>query len=261
MCFLVFSYAQHPRYRLVLAANRDEFYDRPTAPAAFWDDAPDVLAGRDLKGGGTWMGITRTGRFAALTNYRDPASIRSDAPTRGALVANFLTGTASPRAYLEHLRPEAARYNGFNLLVADADNLLYFNNQTLEIQTLAPGLYGLSNHLLDTPWPKVMRGKARLADLVAPDEADVEALLALLADDDLAPDDRLPDTGVGTSWERVLSSIFIKSENYGTRSSSIVLVDYAGHVTFVERTHRPANGTAPGTRTFEFQTVPAPQSI
>ena len=137
MCFLVCSYAQHPRYRLVLAANRDEFYDRPTAPAAFWDDAPDVLAGRDLKGGGTWMGVTRTGRLAALTNYRDPAQIQSDAPTRGALVADYLTGDAAPRAYLEQLRSGAARYNGFNLLVADTEDLYYFNNQTNEIQALA----------------------------------------------------------------------------------------------------------------------------
>ena len=254
MCFIVLSYRQHPRYRLVLATNRDEFYARPTAPAAYWDDAPTVLAGRDLQGGGTWLGVTRAGRWAALTNVREPGRHADDAPTRGALVANYLAGTMEPRAYLEAVRREAGRYNGFNLLLGDTQSLYYFGNRTPEIRSLGPDLYGLSNHLLDTPWPKLERGKAALAAALDADPVDPETLFASLADTQQAPDAMLPDTGVGLTWERRLSSIFIKSPAYGTRVSTVVLIDHQGHLTFAERAYTPnADGEPPVTRRFAFE--------
>ena len=235
MCFIVFAHRIHPRYRLVFASNRDEFYERPTAPASFWDDAPEVLAGRDLQGGGTWMGITRTGRFAALTNHRDLRNIKENAPTRGALVADFLTGDQPPKAYLEAVAAEADRYNGFNLLVGDTNDLYSFSNVDPVIRMLPPGLYGLSNAVLDTPWPKVERGKEGLKTLLQSEDVEVNALLDLLSDQQKAPDAALPETGIGDEWERLLSSIFIESETYGTRASTIVLIDHEEHVTFIER--------------------------
>ena len=254
MCFIVLAYRHHPRYRLVLATNRDEFYARPAAPAAFWDEAPTTLAGRDLQGGGTWMGVTRTGRVAALTNVREPGRHAQDAPTRGMLVADFLAGTLEPRAYLDALHPQADRYNGFNLLLGDTQNLFYFGNRATGIRVLEPGLYGLSNHLLDTPWPKVVKGKAALDAALNADVVDPEALFALLADTQQAPDDALPDTGVGLPWERMLSPIFIESPTYGTRVSTIILIDHQGRVTFAERAYAPgANGEPPVTRRFTFE--------
>lgn len=253
MCLILFAYEEHPRYRLVLAANRDEFYERPTAPAAFWEDDSGVLAGRDLRNGGTWLGVTRTGRFAAVTNYRGAEESRPDAPSRGALVASFLRGREAADAYLVRLAMNAERYNGFNLLVGDVDNLCYFSNRENEVRRLEPGVYGLSNHLLNTPWPKVEAGRAALRHTIArPFEPD--ALLDLLADTTTAPDEALPDTGVGLEWERVLSPRFIETPAYGTRSSSVLLVDREGEVTFVERTD--AGGEPPSVETFRFRIEP-----
>lgn len=254
MCFIVLAYEQHPRYRLVLATNRDEFYARPTAPVAYWTDAPYLLAGRDLQGGGTWLGVTRTGRLAALTNYREPGVTLPDAPTRGALVADFLTGTQAPSAYLEDVRRRADRYHGFNLLVGDTQELYYFGNRAAGIRALAPGLYGLSNHLLDTPWPKIVRGTKALAATLDADVIDPETLFAFLVDARQAPDQDLPETGVGVARERALSSIFIESPNYGTRASTIVLMDEEGHVAFIERTYAPNAAASPlTTRRFDFE--------
>ena len=202
MCLILFSYAQHPSYRLALAANRDEFFDRPTAPLDFWDGEPDVLAGRDLKEGGTWFGVTRSGRFGAVTNYREPGEHRDEALSRGHLVADFLRAEEDPRTYLEELAPRADRYNGFNLLLADARTLCYFSNRAAEVQTLEPGLYGLSNHLLDTDWPKVRRGKALLEGALADDEVPLERLLDLLDDRQRPSLENLPETGVGIAQLR-----------------------------------------------------------
>lgn len=257
MCFIVFAYAAHPRYRLVVAANRDEFYDRPTATAAYWDDAPHVLAGRDLKGGGTWMGITKSGRFAALTNVRDPQAHNPEAPSRGVLVKNFLTGEEAPLAYAGRLALSTERFNGFNLLIGTPREVYYHTNQDDAAVHLTPGVYGISNGKLDTPWPKVERGKAGLRTLLQNERIAPDALLDLLADDTLAADDALPDTGVGPEWERVLSPIFIETPAYGTRASTVVLVEHTGHVTFVERTiPAPTSGEAPTTRRYDFDLEP-----
>ncbi len=236
MCLILFSYAQHPRYKLILAANRDEFLERPTAPAAFWEAHPDVLAGRDIKAGGTWMGVTKNLRFAAITNYRDPASEKKDAPTRGRLVLDFLTGSDRPDVYLQTLQANASAYNGYNLLVGSPEGLWYYSNRENTVREVAPGLYGLSNHLLDTPWPKVAKGKARLQSAIDADNLTTPNLLDVLADSGQAPDADLPQTGVPLDWERILSPMFIEAPNYGTRACTVLLVDHEGGVSFVERT-------------------------
>jgi len=237
MCLVLFAYDAHPRYRLVLAANRDELYARPTAPAAFWDDAPELLAGRDLREGGTWLGVTRGGRFAAVTNFRDPAAQRPGAPSRGALVAGYLRSRGGPLEYLAGLAPLASAYNGFNLLVGDGRSLAWFSNRHPAFRILPPGVYGLSNHLLDTPWPKVARGKADLRQALEgpPDELEA-SLFATLALRDPAPDAALPETGVGAELERALSAAFIVTPEYGTRSSTVLLIGRDGGVSLVERT-------------------------
>jgi uncharacterized protein with NRDE domain len=237
MCLLLLAFGQHPRYRLVVGANRDEFYDRPTSAAGFWVDAPGVLAGRDLREGGTWLGITREGRFAALTNFRDSGSTRSEGPSRGHLVGRFLLGDEPPDAYLARVARNRDQYNGFSLITYSGDALCYYSNREKRVRVLPPGVYGLSNHLLDTPWPKVTRGKQVMTELLA--EADrliPEALFDLLADRNVAGDQELPATGVGIDQERWLSSLFVSSAVYGTRSSTVVLLDRQGEVTFLERT-------------------------
>lgn len=207
------------------AGNRDEFFERPSAPAQWWDDQPQIYAGRDLRGGGTWMGISRNGRFAAVTNVRDPLSKRDVAPSRGELVADYLMDSASPEEYLERLSSRANQFNGFNLLIGDRSKLVWYSNAAQgderNGQPLAPGIYGLSNGLLDTPWPKVVRTKAQFASLLclgAPEDAYFE----MLSDTTRASDCRLPKTGVSLEWERMLSAVCIQSMEYGTRASTVV---------------------------------------
>jgi len=235
MCLIVFAYNVHPSYRLILAANRDEFYERPSAPADFWEDKPQVLAGRDLKEGGTWLGITRQGKFAAITNYRDPSTFKNNAPSRGKLVSSHLTGNQSSADYLKRISKQADQYNGYNLLLGDDNDVFVFSNRA-GIQKLESGVYGLSNHLLNSPWPKVARAQKMLKAALDKKGADLEeALFDMLADRRIPPDGKLPNTGVGMEWERVLSTIFIKSPIYGTRSSTILLIGKNRRVRFVEK--------------------------
>lgn len=257
MCLILLSYDQHPDYKLIFAANRDEFYDRPTRPLAFWEDRPEIIAGRDMKGNGTWFGVDRTGRFAAVTNYRDPAQNLPHAPTRGALVSDFITASETARTYMQKIASVGQHYNGFNLLIGDRSGVWYYSNRGNDIQKLKPGLFGISNHLIETPWPKVKKGKAELQDLLsAQKDINYEDLLKILADQSVPPDKTLPDTGVGIEWERILSPLFITSKVYGTRSSSVLLVKRNGRVIFVERTFIPeANGAMKQeTRKFSFTT-------
>lgn len=237
MCLIVVAHEAHPRQRLVVAANRDEFYARPTSPATWWTDAPHLLAGRDLREGGTWMGVTRGGRFAAVTNYREMAT-RPDAPSRGALVADYLRDDASAEAYVSALLTRAHEYNGFNLLVGDADGLFYLSNRAEGYRRLEPGVYGLSNALLDTPWPKVVRARRAMSSSISrsmDDDGWSSGLWEMLGDRVVAADDELPETGVGAVRERVLSPPFIASDVYGTRSSTVLTLSYDGEATFVER--------------------------
>ena len=255
MCLILFAYRSHPDYRLVLAANRDEFYDRPSQPADFWEDAPDILAGRDLKAGGTWMGITKTGRLAAITNYREIGSTREDAPSRGDLVKNYLAGDSAPYDYLKTVRDKGQIYNGFNLIIGDEKDLLIYANRDGSIRNVKPGVHGLSNHLLDTPWPKVNKGTRKLHSLMIEKKGfSPEDIFKILADRSTPLDEELPDTGVGLEWERILSPMFIESDIYGTRCSSILLWKYTGEITFMEKTFdRPAGKPDTTTRRQTFR--------
>ncbi len=238
MCTILFSYRPGPDKRLVLLANRDEFYDRPTASAANWKDSPEIYAGRDLAAGGTWLGVTESGRIAAVTNYRDPDQESGDL-SRGNLVADFLRSDKSTEAYLRKVESEANRYTGFNLIAGrigdNADELYYFSNRAEGVKQLAYGLYGLSNHLLDTPWPKIRLGKARFSGILERDQDDLEEYFEILADRNLASDSELPDTGIGYEKEKLLSSIFIETPIYGTRSSTVVIIRDSGRIEFEER--------------------------
>lgn len=252
MCLINFQFQNHPKYKLVVAANRDEFYGRPTKPAHYWDDDPLLLAGKDLQQGGTWLGITKTGRFAALTNFRDPSKPETGKISRGALVRDYLAGTQSPIDFLTALDPED--YTGFNLLIGDADHLFYYSNLQGEILEITPGTYGLSNHFLDTPWPKVIKGKRNLSQyLSSAEEVNLDALFAILADSEQASDSDLPHTGIGLEFERKLSAMFIKTPDYGTRSASVVLISHDGSVTFAERTFE--KGELDSEQVFEFKII------
>jgi uncharacterized protein with NRDE domain len=257
VCLILFANEANSRYRLVLAANRDEFYSRPTAPAAFWEEAPDVLAGKDLKSGGSWLGVSRSGEVAAVTNFREPGRAREDAPSRGDLVSGFLTSGESPDVFAAKLRTRAQNYNGFNLLLDSTEGLWWYSNRDDEQpRRIIPGLHGLSNHLLDTPWPKVERGKRALEDLIVGEkEITPERLFPILEDRSPAADDELPETGVELELERVLSAPFIRTKDYGTRSSTVLLIEHTGSVTFVERSFDPRDESQKETR-YEFRIEP-----
>jgi uncharacterized protein with NRDE domain len=228
MCLIVLAYRVHPRFPLIVAANRDEFLDRPTESAHFWKDAPHILAGRDQRAGGTWLGITRTGRFAAITNYRDLRMVFPPGPSRGLLVKEALERDIDPMA--------TTAYAGFNLIYGRISDLRYHNNIEGTDQALSSGIHGLSNHFLDTPWPKVVKARREMELLLSAPEAELtKGLFELLADDAVAPHASLPDTGLPPEMERAASSIFIRTPGYGTRCSTVVLVDADGKVRFEER--------------------------
>jgi uncharacterized protein with NRDE domain len=239
MCLIVFANNFHPDYKLIFAANRDEFYNRPTEAAHFWNDHPDLLAGKDLQAGGTWMGITKSGRFAAITNYRDMKNIKVNVPTRGNLTLDFLISDISPGKYFKQINSELKNYNGFNLILGDVNNLFYISNIKSEIIKIEPGIHGLSNAFLDTKWPKVEMSKQRLKDAINNKQISENQLMKILDDINFADDDKLPDTGLEKELERVLSSVFIKTGKYGTRCSTVLLVDKNNNVKFIERTFIP----------------------
>lgn len=248
MCLILFSYNSHSKYKLVVAANRDELYARPTAQANFWPDHPHVLAGRDLQANGTWMGINKFGQLAMLTNYRDLTFIKPDAKSRGHLVADFLIGTkADTKDYLLRLSQNDDQFNGYNIILGTTKTLCYHSNVIGAPREIKNGIYGLSNHLLDTPWPKVEWGKEKLRAALRKEEPDIEELFSTLYSDIKAPDHLLPDTGIGLEMERLLSSVFIKSPDYGSRCSTVLLVDNNDRWRFYERTYNPKD--------FSYKTV------
>jgi uncharacterized protein with NRDE domain len=242
MCLVLLVWRMHPQYPCLVAANRDEFHARPTAAAEWWPDRPQILAGRDLEAGGTWLGITRSGRFAALTNYRDPQRRRAQpadadpdalTPSRGTLVTSLLDSTAGVPEGLAYLHGLRADFNPFNMIFSDGERLGIYESAAGAGRELGPGIYGLSNHLLDTPWPKVENAKTRLASALL-ELTDTAPLLELLRDDLPASDERLPQTGVGLEWERLLSSAFVRSPDYGTRCSTIIRIEREGRAYFEE---------------------------
>lgn len=252
MCLIFISLKHHSHYKLIVAANRDEFYNRKTAAADFWEDRPQILGGRDLEASGTWLGMTRSGKVGFVTNYRDPKNINPKAPSRGQLVSDYLVDTVSGESYLKKVEPVASRYNGFNLVTGTVNELYYLSNYKNGIVMLNSGLFGLSNHLLETPWPKIQRGKQKMEGLLKLPRPGPSDFFEMLYDDAPAADDVLPDTGVGLERERILSSMFIKSPGYGTRSSTVILVDYANTVLFQERVYDLKTFQFT-TRQFEFQ--------
>jgi len=255
MCLILFSFDPGTDRPLTVLANRDEFHERPTAQADFWSDKPAVLAGRDLLAGGTWLGVTTRGRFAAVTNYRDLASINPDARSRGELTTDFLSGDDPANEYLSRVETKGGDYNGFNLLVFDSENLAYYSNMSGgPPQELNTGIFGLSNHLLNTPWPKVVSGKEALRLELESGSGDDNSLLNVLADTSIAADGDLPDTGVGLEKERILSARCISSPGYGTRSSTLVSFSGRGTIKFKERTIIPSD-LDPHTVSFEIETA------
>jgi uncharacterized protein with NRDE domain len=235
VCLLVFAWRIHPDYPLVLAGNRDEFHARPAAPAGWWPEHEGVLAGRDLQAGGTWLGVHRQGHVAVVTNFREPAQDTAGRRSRGELVVDFLTRDEPVDRWAAGLARRRDEYGGFNLLAGDADGLHYLTNRGADVLDLPPGLYGLSNHRLDTPWPKVEMAKARLAEAIDGERLAKRDLFRILADRTQAADSELPDTGVPLAWERLLSAAFIVSPEYGTRVSTVVLADRHGRIEFEER--------------------------
>ncbi len=249
MCLNIFSYKSHPDYKLIIAANRDEFYARKTDAAHFRSDNTDLLAGQDLEQGGTWLGITKTGKFSFITNYRDPKAFRKDAPSRGALVSDYLTGSITPEAYLKSLG-ETQHFNGFNLVVGDLNEVCYFSNVENKIRKLENGFYAVSNAFLDTPWKKLVTGKNAVQSVSSQKSFNAEELFAALHNEQKADDSELPSTGVPYEIEKLVSSMFIKSETYGTVCSTVVLIDNKNRVQFFERTHNPLKENK--TVSFEF---------
>lgn len=260
MCIWIFAICADGDRSLVMAGNRDEFYERPTQPAGFWEDCPRVLAGRDGSAQGTWMGITRDGRFSLVTNFRDPAKVRADAASRGHLVSDFLCGDSPAAEYAKAVGSRAGRFNPFNLLAGDAGGIFWISDQGEGAQKVAPGVHGLSNALLDTPWPKVERARSALAGLLGnPPEKDEElarGLFAILSDNTPAPDAELPDTGVGPELERMLSPVFVKMPGYGTRASTVLLLHRDGRAYFEERCFGPEGPVHGLDRRFRFHTGP-----
>ncbi|MFP8489252.1 NRDE family protein [Gracilimonas sp. Q87] len=255
MCLITFAYKKHLKYELILAGNRDEFYGRPTRSAQFWTEEghSDILAGKDLEAGGTWLGIHKDGRWGALTNYRDPTVIKEDPPSRGELVMNYLTSDNSAIEYLQNLSTTAQDYNGFNLLLWDNGHFYHFSNQSKRMTTIEPGVHGISNALLDTSWPKVDSANEQMKKLISSDEINKEELFELLLDQSKANDEDLPVTGIPRDLEKAISSIFIKTENYGTRCSSILLIDKNGNIDFTERTFNPGSDTIKNEQHYQIE--------
>ncbi|MBD3108334.1 NRDE family protein [Bacillus sp. AGMB 02131] len=237
MCLINFHFQDHDNYQLVVAANRDESYTRPTAGAHFWEDDPFILAGRDLLQGGTWLGIAKNGRFAALTNFRDPKLPVKGRYSRGEIVRQFLTGKMEPSDYINQLAMNREMYDGFNVLVGNGSQLYHYNNILNEKNIISPGTHSLSNHTLNTPWPKVVKGKQMLKEHMNANKGvmELKPLFEIVADEAIASDNDLPDTGVGLQTERALSPLFIKMPGYGTRSSTVLLIDKENNITFAER--------------------------
>jgi uncharacterized protein with NRDE domain len=257
VCLIVFAFDCHPHYRLILGANRDEYRDRLSEQAGFWADAPHVLAGRDRQAGGTWLGVTTDGKLAAITNYRDPHQQVLDPPSRGTLVAGFLQNQSlTIDTFQQTLNHDGQLYDGFNLLYGTVDDLRYFTNRGGSSGPITPGIHGLSNHLLDTRWPKVTVARSRLKDLMQFQRVEPEQIFEALSD--TAPFDyrALPNTGIGPERERLLSPIFITDEGYGTRSTTVLLIDRDGGVTFIERTF-DSSGVLLATSRNSFRILPS----
>lgn len=254
MCLITFAERDHPKYSLILAANRDEFYNRPTRKAQFWieEGYPNILAGKDLEAGGTWMGIHKNKKWAALTNYRDPSQLKINAPSRGDLVLDFLKSEQSAQEFIAKVQNKSSLYNGFNILLGDAEGILHFSNHNNTITSVTTGVHGLSNALLDTPWPKLELAKSGLKQIIKSNQVEPNRLFDILKDDTKAEDSKLPQTGIPSHLEKAISSIFIKTEGYGTRCSTLLLIHKNGTIEFIERRYKPASHEILDEQYFKF---------
>lgn len=250
MCLITFAYKTHPKYKFILSANRDEFYERPTSTVDWWQDHSEIIGGRDLQAFGTWMAMHKNGRFAAVTNYRDIQNINPKAQSRGNLPVNFLLNGQEPKHYANQVHKSGDNYNGFNLLVLD-DELVHVSNYDQNINAIQPGIFGLSNAVLDTPWPKVSKAKKSLKELIDR-EFTQEDLIEIMQDDSTAPDDQLPETGLDYEREKALSAMCIKTPDYGTCCSTAITIDYDGNVAFMEKSYPVGNRTE-GVVSFNFK--------
>ena len=242
MCLILFALNQHQDYPLIVIANRDEYYARPTQSAHWWPDAPDIFAGRDLEARGTWMGVNKNGRFAAVTNVREPGAYGPPRLSRGQLTSDFLSGYESAEVYLQNIESSADDYAGFNLLVGDSGGLYFFSNRNPGIRCIPPGIYGVSNGLFDESWPKLVSGKRALSSALKT-SVENDSLMKILTDRVTAEDEQLPQTGVSVDIERLLSSRFIHSGDYGTRACSIVKFNQRRQIIFVEHNYDAAGRT------------------
>jgi len=236
MCLILFALHQHDDYPLIVIANRDEYYARPTRAARWWPDRPGVFAGRDLEALGTWLGVSKNGRFAAVTNVREPGGMSPGDKSRGELPALYLGGNESPESYLQNLQTDAARYSGYNLLLGNSEELWFASNRDSAIRNITPGIYGISNGRFDEAWPKLSSGKLEL-ERVLDSGIDEQSLMGILTDISIAPENELPSTGVALDVERMLSSRFIRSSSYGTRACSVVTIDTNKRVSFTEQNY------------------------
>ncbi|NMC27578.1 MAG: NRDE family protein [Syntrophomonadaceae bacterium] len=243
MCLILMALDCHPKYKLIISGNRDEFYDRPTLPAHFWAEDPNILAGMDIVKQGTWTGITTAGRFAAVTVFREPKSYPSNMPSRGLLAAQYLKSRETGEEFMSHLVNRGNLYKGFSLLAGDVDTIYYLSNRENIVRKLDKGLHGLSNNLLDVPWPKVTRGLQSLSECLAHEEVNIADIWNIMANRDIPEDRELPDTGIGIELERLLGSAFITGSKYGTRATTVIMVDRHNRVRFWERSfENPQSG-------------------
>jgi len=253
MCLIIAGYKIHPDYPLILAANRDEVYQRPSQAARFWPDSPSLLAGRDIEHGGTWLGLNKSGRLAAITNYRDGRNKGSGHKSRGLLVSSYLLEQSAAPEFLQQCISDIADYDGFNLLLGDINTLYFLSSRERKYHQLTAGLYGISNGDFDSPWPKVERAKQQMTRLQDDNRFnDHEALLDVLTDKHIPDDEELPDTGIELERERILAPAFIMTERYGTRVSTVVSVNKAGQVKFSERNFS-ADGAIENDSVYEFK--------
>jgi len=236
MCLILFVLNEHPKYKFILAANRDEFFSRPSYKSDYWSENKNVLGGRDELSKGTWLGINKSGRFIAITNYRDPNFDRENIKSRGEISKDFLLSDMNVHSFISQISNEKKLYNGFNILLSDNgfDSLYHYSNVSDETTNISDGCHGLSNHLLDTNWPKVGTGKNELTKIIKSDSIDVKDLIIMLKDEVIAPDDALPNTGISYDLEKKLSPVFISMKGYGTRCSSAMLIDKNNHLSFLE---------------------------
>ncbi len=236
MCLILFSLNQHPQYKFILAANRDEFFNRPTKEAGYWRENKNIIGGRDLNSGGTWLGVTKTGRLIAITNYRDLSNENKNARSRGLISKDFLINSQSNNSFLNNIYPVKNEYSGFNLLLSDNsfETITHYSNISDKTEILEEGTHGLSNHLLDTPWPKIQYGKDQLTTLLNQETIHTYDIISILKNNIEAPDKLLPDTGISYELEKKLSPVFISMKGYGTRCSTALIIDYNNNVSFLE---------------------------